>query len=72
MGVIYWGDMVDIYGGFMWGSNGGHMGVIWESYGSHMGVIWRVSYGEVLAGNNASSRCCHFFGFETAVIVVSC
>ena len=44
MGVIYWGDIVDIYGGFMWGSNGGHMGVICGSYGSHMeglmGIIW--------------------------------
>ena len=44
MGVIYWGDMVDIYGGFMCGSIGGHMGVIWGSYGSHMegpmGIIW--------------------------------
>ena len=37
MGVIYWGNMVDIYGGGMWGSNGGHMGVICGSYGSHMG-----------------------------------
>ena len=45
MGVIYWGDMVDIYGGFMWGSNGGHIKInIWGSYGSHMegpmGIIW--------------------------------
>ena len=45
MGVIYWGDMVDIYGGFMWGSNRGHMGVIWESYGGsygyHMGKFYQ-------------------------------
>ena len=53
MGVIYWGNMVDIYGGVMWGSNGGHMGKFYQghmeviswSYGSQMRVIG-TSYGD--------------------------